>query len=299
MQVPDLLRNPAKRFPDRRAVIEGSRRLTFADVDRRADQLAAVLQARGVEPGDRVGAPRDERAGVPRDPGGGPTPRRHPGAAELPARGPRARLHRAQQRVPPAHPRTRVRGDGEGSGRRRQPAPRTDGARRQLRRRAGEPHRPRGVRPAPRRHAVHDPVHVGHDRPAEGCGADEPVGVRPVRCARARAPACSPATSSSRPCRCSTSPPTSPTASPTSAPPWPWSGSSRRPPCWTVLRATSATHVLLVPTTINMSEQPSRHRRRARSTTCGWCSTARRPSPPTCCAVPSRCSAAASCSSSA
>ena len=54
MQVPDLLRNPAKRFPDRLAVIEGSRRLTFAEVDRRADQLAAALQARGIEPGDRV-----------------------------------------------------------------------------------------------------------------------------------------------------------------------------------------------------------------------------------------------------
>ena len=54
MQVPDLLRNPAKRFPDRLAVIEGSRRLTFAEVDRRADQLAAALQARGIEHGDRV-----------------------------------------------------------------------------------------------------------------------------------------------------------------------------------------------------------------------------------------------------
>ena len=54
VQVPDLLRNPAKRFPDRLAVIEGSRRLTFAEVDRRADQLAAALQARGIEPGDRV-----------------------------------------------------------------------------------------------------------------------------------------------------------------------------------------------------------------------------------------------------
>ena len=54
MQVPDLLRNPAKRFPDRVAVIEGSRRLTFAEVDRRADQLAAAMQARGIEHGDRV-----------------------------------------------------------------------------------------------------------------------------------------------------------------------------------------------------------------------------------------------------
>ena len=54
MQVPDLLHNPAKRFPDRLAVIEGSRRLTFAEVDRRADQLAAALQARGIEHGDRV-----------------------------------------------------------------------------------------------------------------------------------------------------------------------------------------------------------------------------------------------------
>ena len=54
MQVPDLVRNPAKRFPDRPAVIEGERRLTFAEVDRRADQLAAALLARGVDRGDRI-----------------------------------------------------------------------------------------------------------------------------------------------------------------------------------------------------------------------------------------------------
>ena len=46
-----------------------------------------------------------------------------------------------------------------------------------------EPDRPRGVRPPPRRHALHDPLHVRHDRPAEGCGALEPVGVRPLRVA--------------------------------------------------------------------------------------------------------------------
>ena len=52
--VPDLIRNPASRFPDRPCVVEGQRTLTFADVDRRADQLAAALLARGVGPGDRI-----------------------------------------------------------------------------------------------------------------------------------------------------------------------------------------------------------------------------------------------------
>ena len=93
-------------------------------------------------------AARDERARVPGDPGGGPAPRRHPRAAELPARGPRARLTSCAA----AGARLLIHGpgyevDGEGAGRRRQPAPRTDGARRQLRRGAGGPHRPRGVGP--------------------------------------------------------------------------------------------------------------------------------------------------------
>ena len=49
--VPDLIRNPAFRFPDRPCVVDGERSLTFADVDRRADQLAAALLARGIAAG--------------------------------------------------------------------------------------------------------------------------------------------------------------------------------------------------------------------------------------------------------
>ncbi|HVX23705.1 MAG TPA: long-chain-fatty-acid--CoA ligase [Acidimicrobiales bacterium] len=52
--VPDLVRNPAHRFPDRTCIIEGARSLTFAEVDRRADRLAAALAARGLRPGDRI-----------------------------------------------------------------------------------------------------------------------------------------------------------------------------------------------------------------------------------------------------
>ena len=41
--VPDLVRNGAVRFPDRACVIEGERRLSFAEVDRRASALATAL----------------------------------------------------------------------------------------------------------------------------------------------------------------------------------------------------------------------------------------------------------------
>ena len=54
MQIPDLVRNPARRFPDRICVREGARALTFREVDARADRLAAGLHERGVGPGDRV-----------------------------------------------------------------------------------------------------------------------------------------------------------------------------------------------------------------------------------------------------
>lgn len=59
MIAPDLLRNPAKRFADRPCMVGADaagavRTLTFAECDRRADQLAAALAARGVAAGDRV-----------------------------------------------------------------------------------------------------------------------------------------------------------------------------------------------------------------------------------------------------
>jgi acyl-CoA synthetase (AMP-forming)/AMP-acid ligase II len=55
VQVPDLVRNPARRFPDRDAVREGTRARSFAELDRRADELAVALLAHGLQTGDRVG----------------------------------------------------------------------------------------------------------------------------------------------------------------------------------------------------------------------------------------------------
>ena len=51
----DLLRRAAEEHPDREAYVEGERRVTYAELDRMADAVAAELQARGVEPGDIVG----------------------------------------------------------------------------------------------------------------------------------------------------------------------------------------------------------------------------------------------------
>ncbi|MGE3619443.1 MAG: class I adenylate-forming enzyme family protein [Acidimicrobiia bacterium] len=54
MQSPDLLLNAATRFGERPCVIEGDRVLTFAEVDARADRLAGALLAGGLRRGDRV-----------------------------------------------------------------------------------------------------------------------------------------------------------------------------------------------------------------------------------------------------
>jgi acyl-CoA synthetase (AMP-forming)/AMP-acid ligase II len=50
----DLVAGPVSRVPDKAAVVMDDVRLTFADVDRRIDALGAVLQERGLVPGDRV-----------------------------------------------------------------------------------------------------------------------------------------------------------------------------------------------------------------------------------------------------
>jgi acyl-CoA synthetase (AMP-forming)/AMP-acid ligase II len=49
-----LLRTTAARRPDAEAVVDGGRRLSFAELDRAASALAAAFQARGVGPGERV-----------------------------------------------------------------------------------------------------------------------------------------------------------------------------------------------------------------------------------------------------
>jgi long-chain acyl-CoA synthetase len=49
-----LLEDSARNVPDRDAVVHGLSRLTYADLDARASQVAAALAARGIGPGDRV-----------------------------------------------------------------------------------------------------------------------------------------------------------------------------------------------------------------------------------------------------
>ncbi|WP_430784409.1 long-chain-fatty-acid--CoA ligase [Actinoplanes sp. G11-F43] len=49
-----LLEDSARRHPDRAAVVLGPARLTYAQVDAAANQVAALLVDRGVKPGDKV-----------------------------------------------------------------------------------------------------------------------------------------------------------------------------------------------------------------------------------------------------
>jgi len=50
-----LLRDSARAYPDHTAVMAGDESVTFAELDRASDRLAAVLAAQGVSRGDRVG----------------------------------------------------------------------------------------------------------------------------------------------------------------------------------------------------------------------------------------------------
>ncbi|WP_420451406.1 class I adenylate-forming enzyme family protein [Ilumatobacter sp.] len=52
--VPDMIVNAARRFPQTRSVTDGERSHTFADTHERATRLAAALRARGLARGDRV-----------------------------------------------------------------------------------------------------------------------------------------------------------------------------------------------------------------------------------------------------
>ena len=106
MQVPDLVRNPASRFPERPCVDRGRadahlrrRRPPGRPAGRRA------RSARGVEHRRPHRAPRPQRAGVPRDPGGLPARRPHPRPAQLPPGRARAGLHRGRLRRSLADPR--------------------------------------------------------------------------------------------------------------------------------------------------------------------------------------------------
>lgn len=53
-QVPDVLLNGLRRFPDRPCVTAGERGLTFRQLNRRSDQLCHALRAHGLQPGDRL-----------------------------------------------------------------------------------------------------------------------------------------------------------------------------------------------------------------------------------------------------
>jgi amino acid adenylation domain-containing protein len=54
MRVERFLRDSAKAFPNKPALIAGGKRMSFADLDRASDRLAAALRSRGLERGERA-----------------------------------------------------------------------------------------------------------------------------------------------------------------------------------------------------------------------------------------------------
>ncbi|MGH9025532.1 MAG: class I adenylate-forming enzyme family protein [Acidimicrobiia bacterium] len=54
MTTAELLRNAAREHPDREAYVQGSRRVTYAELDRMADAMGSTLVSGGVRPGDVV-----------------------------------------------------------------------------------------------------------------------------------------------------------------------------------------------------------------------------------------------------
>src|SRR6202035_4295995 len=50
----DLLKRAAQRFPDRVAVTDGERRVTFAELERDANRFANYLVERGLKPGEKI-----------------------------------------------------------------------------------------------------------------------------------------------------------------------------------------------------------------------------------------------------
>ena len=55
MLVGEFLERSVRQFPDKTAVVDGNRRLTYREVDRLSSRLANALVAHGVQRGDRVG----------------------------------------------------------------------------------------------------------------------------------------------------------------------------------------------------------------------------------------------------
>jgi amino acid adenylation domain-containing protein len=53
-RVHDFLTDSAKRWPDKVALVCGSHRLTYGEIERRARQVAEALRSRGIQRGDRV-----------------------------------------------------------------------------------------------------------------------------------------------------------------------------------------------------------------------------------------------------
>src|SRR5450759_166594 len=52
--VHDFLKTSAERFRDKVALVCGSRRLTYGEIDTHASRVAAALRVRGIRRGDRV-----------------------------------------------------------------------------------------------------------------------------------------------------------------------------------------------------------------------------------------------------
>src|ERR1700735_3274279 len=50
----DLLKRAARRFPDRIAVTDGARRVTFTELERDANRFANYLVGRGLKPGEKI-----------------------------------------------------------------------------------------------------------------------------------------------------------------------------------------------------------------------------------------------------
>src|SRR5512133_1566281 len=54
MRVEQFLSGSAQRYPDKTALVDGSRRLSYRELDEQVSRFAQVLRARGLQRGDRV-----------------------------------------------------------------------------------------------------------------------------------------------------------------------------------------------------------------------------------------------------